>query len=170
MDREAQRVMRTDRRSALSSYIRARLLREEREYGHGFRSEVARRSGLSTAHISNLINREDQKIGIDAAEALAGFWKMSFAQLSDEAEQWVKDNPVPDAPHFPNLEAAVDFMRSRGLLADELVDVARRVAQQGRDFSVPVWIAVLHDLVEASAEKVPAKLPATTKRSKRTGS
>lgn len=156
-----------DARSVLAGYVRARLKKEEAEHGRGYQAEVARKTGLSTAHVANVMNRPHQGVGTDALIAFAGFWGMTLGQLEDAAREWAKDLPPPPEhePLPPNLTEALEFMRSRRTLPEELVAKARRVAAAGGDFSVPVWIAMLHDLIEMQGAKATPSPPAPRKRS-----
>lgn len=138
-------------RSALAAYVRWRLKKEEEEHGRGYQAEVARKSGISTAHIANILNRPHQGVGMDAATALARYWGMSFAKLTDAATEWAKTALVsPTGPALPNLEDAVGLLRERGKVSDEAVETARRIGAQSFDFSLGVWIAILHDLTQVS--------------------
>lgn len=151
-------------RSVRSAYIRMRLKKEEQEHGRGYQAEVARRTGLSTAHVANIMNRPHQGVGEEAVELLAKFWGMTSAQLTDMAREWAKDQPPPSSRSTPtqaNLIAALNFMRGQGEVPDDVVETAVRVGKVGGDFSVPAWIGVLHDLLAMRAG-LPAKpaLPA----------
>jgi hypothetical protein len=143
-----------------------RLKKEERERGRGYQADVARQTGLSTAHIANVMNRPHQGVGIEAASALAKFWGMNLGQLSDVASDWAASMPAPASSRAkmpPNLRAALEFMRTRGAMPDDVIDRAARIADAGGDFSVQTWIVLLHDLIETHPERAP-KSPAHRKR------
>lgn len=154
-----------DARSLLAAYVRARMKKEEKERGRGYQAELARRTGLSSAHVANVMNRPHQGLGIEALTDIAGFWGLTLGQLEEAAKEWVKENPMPSAraPTQANLLAALDFMRGRGPVPDDVVDLAARVAEVGGDFSVQVWIALVHDLLETRAGRAaPTAAPASS--------
>lgn len=137
-------------KSALAAYVRWRLKKEEAEHGRGYQADLARRSRIWTAHIANLLNRDGQGVGMDVGTKLARVWGMTFAQLADAATEWARSQPPPETSSaFPNLEAALAFMASRGPLGDDAVQRARRIAAVAGDLSAPTWIALLHDVLAA---------------------
>lgn len=138
-----------DERTAVSDYIKARLTDEQREKGRGYQADVARATGLSTSFIANLINHPHKGVGFEAAPAFASFWSMSLAQLIETASARAKARPIAAAaPRHPNLTTAIEFLRSRDGLADQVVEEAQRIARHGRDFSVGTWIVLLSDIAQ----------------------
>jgi transcriptional regulator with XRE-family HTH domain len=161
-----------DARTVLANYVRTRLKKEEQERGRGYQADVARRTGLSTAHVANIMNRPHQGLGIEAMTALAGYWGITLGQLEEAAKEWAKNEPAPSSRALtqPNLVAALDFVRTREPVPDDVVETAVRVGVAGGDFSPQVWIALLHDLLtmRAHKEKAPApELPPRPHRRKR---
>lgn len=74
-------------RESISKYVRQRLT-GECQSGRGKAAEIARATGLSTAHITN-IQKSERGVGDDAARALGTYWGLSFAQLEEEALRWM---------------------------------------------------------------------------------
>mgnify|MGYP003419810636 CR=1 FL=1 len=138
-----------DERTAVSDYIKARLTEEQREKGRGYQADVARATGLSTSYIANLINHPHKGVGFEAAPAFASFWNMSLPQLIETASATAKARPVVAAEsRHPNLTTAIEFLRSRDGLSDQVVEEARGLARHGRDFSVGTWVVLLTDLAQ----------------------
>jgi hypothetical protein len=162
-------VDRIDSKTALSAYVRARLLREEREGGRGYRTLVAAKTGISAAHISNIMNREYMGVGFDAADGFAKLWGMSGSgELVATAKEWAKTElaATPTSPKLPNLDAAIDFVRKHGPLPDEVVEQARQIGQGGRDFTPATWIIILGELAQGHTPAPPETRKKSAPRSR----
>lgn len=154
-------VQRIDPRIAMTSYVRARLLREAEEHGRGYQAHVARSAKISPPHIANILGREDLGVGTDVADKLARFWNMTLAELTAEADTWARQHLPQATPsvHPPNLAEALAFLRGRGTVSTEVEEVAAQIAKAGGDLSVGAWIAVLHDLRDLRAAAAAALEP-----------
>ena len=146
-----------DDRAALNRYVRERLQREAREHGRGYQADMSRRTGLSQAHIANIMNRDYQGVGLEATGAFGRAWGMTSSELIETARSGAAPTKREDPP---NLEAALAFLRSRGHLDDLVIDAARRIAAASRDFSVATWIVILSDL----ATELPTAAPQSARR------
>ncbi len=96
--------MKAGPRQAISDYVRNRLHDECQVRGKA--AEIARTTGLSTAHITN-IQKSERGVGDDAARALGTYWGLSFAQLEEEAVRW-------NAAHADRESAPVSISGRRG--------------------------------------------------------
>lgn len=106
---------REERRRRVSAYVSARLTDECR--GRGDAARIARATGYTTAHVSKVRNGLGG-VGDDFLRAIAAYWRMSVAELEDEAlkRPW-SPTPRPGAltaraivrssPEYVNASAAV---------------------------------------------------------------
>lgn len=103
-------MRRDESRRAIGSYVRRRLLEECRTRGTAAR--IARETGFTTAHLTN-VQKSERGIGDDFAHAMAGYWGLSYSQLEEAAlREWTPTAP-PD-PH-PKRTAAAALAREDGV-------------------------------------------------------
>lgn len=149
-----------DPQQALVDYVRARLQREEAEHelkhGRGYQAKVARESKVSSAHIANIITKDGQGVGMDTAKKLATFWGTTIDKLMAMAIEWAKSEPprTPKVPLRPNLETAIEVMRRKGPVSDDVVEEARRTGT--RDFSVGAWMILLGEMTQPITSRTAA--------------
>lgn len=158
-------------KEALTAYVKARLKKEENEHGRGYRTEVAKRTGLSQGYISNLLNKEYGAVGWDAADALAKFWSVSgAADLTTTALEWAKremvETPAGPQPRRPNLEAALESAsRAHGPLPDAVLDEARELGTAARrDYPMDAWMVLIAAMLREHATETPTPSPARRPR------
>lgn len=77
-------------REIVGSYVRHRLREECRERGTA--AHIARETGFTTAHLTN-VQKEGRGIGEEFARAMATYWNRSYAELEDEAQAWYAAQP-----------------------------------------------------------------------------
>lgn len=85
------------RRKAISNHIRERLLAEE-QGRRGFRADVHRATGISTAHVSNFLNGKADLDQDGATRIVEGWWKRTLREVEDEA---IGAPPDPIDEHRP---------------------------------------------------------------------
>lgn len=79
----------SERRGAVTEYAEHRLTREREESGRGYVARVARKTGFSPAHVSNVANGR-APLGEDFELALSKLWNFpSVTALRQEAQKWV---------------------------------------------------------------------------------
>jgi hypothetical protein len=81
---------RGQRRKILSAYVRERLRSECAV--RGVAAKISEATGFSTAHITN-VQKQDRGVGQDFAEAMAGYWELTYDELVAEAQRWAKEHP-----------------------------------------------------------------------------
>ena len=157
-----------DSKSALTAYVKDRLAREERAAGRGYRKRVSDLAGLSHAHVSNLMNRSEIGVGMNAVD---GFVRLRGLRDASElvalATEWAREQgPVlatastePPRQKAPHLEDAIHIdVERHGPLPQEALDELHAIARIGRDFPVSTWrqlIADLRDLLEREQKAGP---------------
>ena len=150
---EHQRVQR------IKEYVLARL-REELACGpRGAQAQLAKKLGVSGAHLSNMLSHHPtRQPGEDFRRKVAAHWGVSYGQLEsialgDEATPASSSKPVswraPEAP--PNLSAVVSEYAWMPELPSELRAVVREQARQhlrfgGLDYSLDEWQRILTGL------------------------
>jgi len=145
-----------DSKSALTAYVKDRLAREERAAGRGYRKRVSDLTGLSHAHVSNLMNRSEIGVGMNAVD---GFVRLRGLRDASElvalATEWAREQgPVlatastePPRQKAPHLEDAIHIdVERHGPLPQEALDELHAIARIGRDFPVSTWRQLIADL------------------------
>lgn len=103
---------RSERRKIVGAYVRERLRSECTVRGAA--ANIARATGFSTAHVTN-VQKQDRGVGDDFAEAIARYWGMTYAQLEEEAQRWwAERQPTPqevEADPSPNRSRAAQLAR-----------------------------------------------------------
>ncbi len=152
----------TERRRLVSDYVKDRLIRECRgTWGKAI--GVSRRTGFSTAHITNVM-KGNRATGDDFAVAIARYWGMTYAELERLAVERAAtayasaqgnnhDVPPRIGPSIatsesldlhPSLTEAVGYCRARGVYPltylEEYETEARRLPE---DRPRDVWMADL---------------------------
>jgi transcriptional regulator with XRE-family HTH domain len=150
---EHQRVQR------IKEYVLARL-RDELACGpRGAQAQLAKKLGVSGAHLSNMLSHNPtRQPGEDFRRKVAAHWGVSYGQLEaialgEEATPASSSKPVswraPDAP--PNLAAVLADYAWMPELPSELRAVVREQARQhlrfgGFDYSQDEWQRILTGL------------------------
>lgn len=142
----------------IKEYVLARL-REELACGpRGAQAQLAKKLGVSGAHLSNMLSHHPtRQPGEDFRRKVAAHWGVNYGQL--EAIALGEDAPAssskpvswhsPDAP--PNLTAVLSDYAWMPELASELRAVVREQARQhlrfgGLDYSQDEWQRILTGL------------------------
>lgn len=169
-------VDRVDQRQALTSYCRARMRREEAAHGRGYQAELARKSGLTTATIANIVN-ERNGVGMDAAESLAKAWGLTYEQLLVESKEWARSAPEDQRTSKAtartaraNLETAIELASRAGALPVEVLAEARELGSSARrDYSVAAWMHFVDEILRAhAAQQEQQQRTSSTVRRRRT--
>jgi hypothetical protein len=74
------KTRRAREREKVIAYVLARMRAEEKAAGRGWQSELHRRTGMTTAHISSVLG-EKRGMGDAFLHAMASYWGMTYAQL-----------------------------------------------------------------------------------------
>jgi hypothetical protein len=111
---------RGERRRVVSAYVRDRLQRECAVRGEA--AKIARVTGFSTAHVTN-VQKQDRGVGDDFAEALARHWGLTMAQLEEEATRWASQQAAPQ-PEPPTSDTEPNRARAAELARDDRVHEA----------------------------------------------
>lgn len=132
-------------------------------HGRGYQAKVARESKVSSAHIANIITKEEQTVGMRTANKLAGFWGMTLDRLMATAVEWARSAPAPPtnplARRRPNLELAIETLRRDGVLAEKHIEEARRTGN--RDFSIGAWMVLLGEMIQAERNETASAVSTT---------
>lgn len=130
---EQQRVQR------IKAYVLARLRDELASAPRGAQAQLAKKLGVSGAHLSNMLSTSpSRQPGEDFRRKVAAHWGVSYAQL--EALALGEDPPasastpvVSIAPVPPNLAATLASYEWMNELPDELRALVRAQARQHYD-------------------------------------
>lgn len=75
-----------ERRQRVREYVRDRLRREIDGKPRGYQSKVAKRVGVTTAHMSNLVSANPtRQAGESVCRKAAEYWGISYAELEELA-------------------------------------------------------------------------------------
>ncbi len=153
-----------ERRRIVSDYVSDRLVREcKGTWGKAI--DVARKTGFSSAHITNVMNRQ-RTTGDDFAMAVAKYWGIEYAEMErlavehaaaaysrersersgerrDLAPPSIALRPEPEDLH-PILTAALAYCRSKRVYPLDYLDEYEREARRlPEDRPREVWMADL---------------------------
>lgn len=138
-------VMRKERSSKrrqrfITAYAQHRLGNECRGT-HGAQAAVARATGFSAAHISNVI-KENIGVGDDLAEELEKWWGLPPGDLSRVAEAWyasnVEDGPFADAIKKIHTSHDVALLQQLGaILSERIAALSNPVLEKAKVSTTP---------------------------------
>jgi hypothetical protein len=152
---------------SIKQYVLARLREELANAPRGAQAQLAKRLGVSGAHLSNMLSSTpSRQPGEDFRRKVAAHWGVTYAQLEalalgeDAAMPASAATPVADSP--PNLE---DACSSYGWMAELPADVRAIVRAQarqyyvyrGHDFTRDDWHRILSGLEREAATILAAK-------------
>jgi len=133
-------MRRGETRHAIGRYVRRRLAEECRTRGTA--AKIARETGFTTAHLTN-VQKSERGVGDDFAHAMAGYWGMTFAQLEeaalkDKASSRAEPDNARDA--LPKRTAAAALAREDGVYEGAIESVlAEQVSSQDAGRSTLWW-------------------------------
>ena len=107
------------RKRDVSAYVQDRMQREEKSYGYGYVSDVARKIGFTTGGISTAKTGK-RGVGEDLAEALAKHWGIgTYWDLVKVATEWAEANRQATAvPSYPGRDEAALVARSARIVPE----------------------------------------------------
>ena len=164
----------------IKQYVLSRLREELASAPRGAQAQLAKKLGVSGAHLSNMLSASpSRQPGEDFRRKVAAHWGITYAQLEalafGEEAPASSSKPVvrPEMP--PNLESALADYRWMSELPRDLRAVVREQARQyyrsrGTDYSRDEWRRVLTGLEREAlgfAARHPDHEPGTAKRPKR---
>lgn len=128
---------------AISAYVQARLQREYETLPRGHMAGLARKTGMSTAHLANAKNKGS--VGPDLAQALAKAWGMTWDELRAAAGvATATERAVALDERYPNREVAIEL--AAGRVPPEVIRATRLIRLDGEDLSVKAWIEKMREL------------------------
>jgi transcriptional regulator with XRE-family HTH domain len=142
--RDDQRVRR------IKQYVLARLREELADAPRGSQARLAKRLGVSGAHLSNMLSSTpSREPGEDFRRKVAAHWGVTYAQL--EALALGEDVTIAPIPFPPNLAAALSRYAWMDELPAGLRDIVREQARShwaiGKtDFAEEEWQRILTGL------------------------
>ena len=157
----------------IKEYVLARLREELACAPRGAQAQLAKRLGVSGAHLSNMLSHNPaRQPGEDFRRKVAAHWGMTYGQLEAIAlgEEAPASGPAPvswrteDAP--PNLSAVIADYAWMPELPNELRGIVREQARQhlrfgGFDYTCDEWQRIVTGL-EREALAILARRPRAT--------
>jgi hypothetical protein len=134
----------------IKQYVLARLREELAEAPRGSQARLAKRLGVSGAHLSNMLSSTpSREPGEDFRRKVAAHWGMTYAQM--EALALGEDVTIGPIPLPPNLGATLSEYAWMPEVPDVLRDVIREQARAhwalGKtDFAEEEWQRILTGL------------------------
>lgn len=121
-----------DRIERVKTYARERMRAEVDAQPRGGQAELARKLGVSTAHIANMLNRGSGP-GHETLEALAQHWGLTYSQMESKALGVEPKSSVVVVEMVPDrLQQVIVKMAKAGGYDDEVLSEALRTrALQG---------------------------------------
>lgn len=138
----------------VTRYIRERLA-EECKSERGRCSEIARVTGISRSHLSNILDGS-RTFGEDAATALCKYWGLPLSAVLPLAHETYDSSAHAErrAKSHPQLDATLEFCRSiyPNAFLKEFEDAARKQPEQPK----LRWFVQLHAQFRAWLGRLPA--------------
>jgi hypothetical protein len=103
-------MRRDETRRAIGSYVRRRLSEECKTRGTA--AKIARETGFTTAHLTN-VQKSERGVGDDFAHAMADYWGMTYGQLEEAASR--DRGPSSAADPYPKRTAAATLAKEDGV-------------------------------------------------------
>lgn len=131
----------------IRKYIVARLTRENN--GRGFQAKLAKATGFTTAHISNVLSK-GASIGDDFKRAMAKYWGISVDQLEAEAGVEIPASPGRESrvvfdERYPARAEAIALVRD--LVRPAAIDAAMTICrQEASQWDREDWMREIHEL------------------------
>lgn len=139
---------RTHRRQRITRYVGERLEAETAE--RGALAKIAKATGFTAAHLSNVKTSKTRGVGDDLLRALADYWGITPEDLEREALAKI---PAPDeTPEpYPNRAIVMESPEFEGASARVKEMFTSLRGDDGRDKSVVQWSIALAKLIEYEA-------------------
>lgn len=100
------RMATEDRLEIVQEFFRARLSEEITRGGHGTAARIARATGISPPHLTNIVKDRSRAPGIDTMQRLAQHWGTTYAALEREALGGMDTERPADDPLSVAMRAA----------------------------------------------------------------
>jgi hypothetical protein len=138
----------------IARYIRERLA-EECKMERGRCSEIARITGISRSHLSNILDGS-RTFGEDAATALCKYWGLRLSDLTQIAHETYdsKAHVEAQAKTHPQLDATLEFCRN--IYPDAFLKEFEAAARQQPEQPKLRWFVQLHAQFRAWLGRLPA--------------